>query len=92
MYNNFISLLSKSFADVPVSSDGYPFVDTICGAGDDVVQLVGHAPRARHVCHTAGTIKFGSQDVVQHATCVTDLKTAWLDASDLGDRKYLVSN
>lgn len=79
-----LSLLTNH---VPVPSDGHTFIDAICGAGDDVVQLVGHAPRARHICYTARAIQFGSQDVVQHATCVADLKTAWLDASDLKQRK-----
>lgn len=72
---------------VPVSSDGHTFIDAVCGAGDDVVQLIGHASRPRHICHAAWPIKFGSQDVVQHATCVADLKTAGLDATNLGDRK-----
>lgn len=72
---------------LPVSSDGHTFIHAICGAGDDVVQLVGHSAGARHVCNAARAIQFGSQDVVQHAACVADLKTARLDATDLGDRK-----
>lgn len=77
---------------VPVSSYGNTFIDAVCGARDDVVQLVGHSPRARHIRNTARTVKFGSQDVVQHTACVANFKTAWFDATNLRDRKQLVSN
>ena len=38
---------------VPVSSDGHALIDTIGCPGDDVVQLIGHATRARHIGNTS---------------------------------------
>lgn len=71
---------------IPVSSNGHAFIDSISSARDDVVQLIGHASRARHIRHTSRTVQFGGQDVVQHSTCVANLKATRLDATDLGDK------
>lgn len=67
----------------PVSTDGHTFKNTIGGAGDDVVELVGHAAWARHVGHAAGAIELWGEDVVQHASSVPDLEAARLDSSNL---------
>lgn len=68
---------------LPVSPDGHPLVDTISGPGDDVVELVGHAPGAGHVGHAARSVQLGCQDVVQHAPSVAYLKAAWFDPTNL---------
>lgn len=70
-------------AFVPVAADGHALVHAVGGAGDDVVEFVGHAAGARHVGHTAGPVQLGRQDVVQHAARVADLEAARLDASHL---------
>lgn len=82
--HNFLK--QKGF--IPVSSDGHAFINAICSARDDVVQLVGHASRAGHVRHASRTVQFGGQDVVQHAARVADLEAARLDATNLGDEVY----
>lgn len=70
-------------ASVPVATDGHALVHSVRGARDDVVKFVGHAPRARHVGHTAWPVQLGRQDVVQHATRVADLEAARFDAAHL---------
>lgn len=75
--------LSPICTHTPVSSNGYTFVNSISGAGDDVVELIGHAPRAGDVGHAAWPVQLGCQDVVEHSTCVSDLKTARLYSSNL---------
>lgn len=59
MFQKIIILRPKP-VNTPVSSNGHPFIHAICRAGDDVVQLVGHASRAWHIRHTTRAIKFGS--------------------------------
>lgn len=73
-------------SDIPVPADGHTFENTVCGAGDYVVEFVGHAARAGHVGHAAWTIQLGGEDVIQHAASISDFETAWLDPSHLDER------
>lgn len=68
---------------LPVPANGHTFKNAIGGAGNDVVKFIGHATRAGHVSHAARPIELGGQDVVQHASGISDLETAWLDSSNL---------
>lgn len=77
---------------IPVPTNGHAFENTVCGAGDYVVEFVGHATWAGHVGHAARTIKRGGEDVIQHASSVPDLETAWLDSSDLDKNRQNVSS
>lgn len=76
-------LTQPTYDYTPVSADCHAFKNAIRSAGDDVVELVGHAARAGHVGHAAWTVKLGGQDVIQHASSVADLKAARLYSSDL---------
>lgn len=67
----------------PIPSNGHSLVDSIGSAGDDVVELVGHPSRARHVRHAPWSVELGGQDVVQHSSGVADLETARFDPSNL---------
>lgn len=67
----------------PVPANGHTLIDAICGPRDDIVELIGHAPRTRDVGHAARAVQLGGQDVVQHPACISNLKAPRLDASNL---------
>lgn len=72
---------------LPVPTDGHTLVDTVCGPRDDIVEFVRHASRTRDIGHTAWAVEFGSQDVVQHPTSISNLKASRLDAPNLQRQK-----
>ena len=37
---------------IPVTANGHALVHAICGPRDDVVELIGHAARSRHISNT----------------------------------------
>lgn len=71
----------------PVPANGHTLIDAICSPRDDIVELIGHAPRTRDIGHAAWAVQLGGQDVVQHPACIPDLKAPGLDASDLEGQK-----
>ena len=64
--------------------NGHALVNTIGRVGDDVVQLVGHTARLGDVSDRALAVQLGGDDVVHHATSVTNLEGSRLDASHGG--------
>lgn len=85
-------VVSKHRAWVSVPTNGHTFINSISSTGDYIVEFIGHAARAGHVGHAAWTVELGGKDVIQHASCVADLKTAWLDSSNLGANKQVFSH
>lgn len=67
---------------VAVTTNGDTLVDTVGVLRDDVVQLVGHTTRLRDVADGALAVELGGDNVVHHATSVTNLEAAGLDATD----------
>eukprot|EP00042_Codosiga_hollandica_P036398 m.278177 g.278177 ORF g.278177 m.278177 type:complete len:466 (+) comp54882_c0_seq10:1212-2609(+) len=77
-------MLQESGARIPVASNGHSFVDTVCIAGNDVVQLIAHATRTRNVRDASWTIQLRGQHVVDHSASVANPEAARFDAPDRG--------
>lgn len=77
-------VVNESGTGVPVATNGNTLVHTIGGLGNDVVELVGHATRLGDVTNGTLAVKLGGNDVVHHATSVTNLVSTGLDATDGG--------
>jgi hypothetical protein len=77
-------VVDESGTGVPVATDGNTLVHTIGGLGNDVVELVGHATRLGDVTDGTLAVELGGNDVVHHATSVTDLVSTGLDTTDRG--------
>lgn len=75
---------------VPIPTDGHTFKYTISGAGDYIVKFIGHAAWSGHIGHASWAIQLGGEDVIQHASRIPDLETAWLDSSNLDKTKQKV--
>ena len=77
-------VVDESGTRVPVATDGDTLVHTVGGLGNDVVELVGHTAGLRNVTDGTLAVKLGGNDVVHHATSVTDLVSTRLDTTDSG--------
>eukprot|EP00123_Amoebidium_parasiticum_P009668 comp19635_c0_seq1/m.23182 comp19635_c0_seq1/g.23182 ORF comp19635_c0_seq1/g.23182 comp19635_c0_seq1/m.23182 type:complete len:487 (+) comp19635_c0_seq1:1309-2769(+) len=77
-------MVHEGRAGVAVTANGNALKHTVGVAGNDVVELVGHATRPRHIGHRAGAIQLGRDDVVHHAASVADAEAAGLDATHCG--------
>ena len=77
-------VVDESGTGVPVTTNGNTLVDTVGGLGNDVVELVGHTARLGDVTNGTLAVELGGDDVVHHATSVTDLVRTRLDATDCG--------
>jgi hypothetical protein len=77
-------VVDESGTGVPVTTNGNTLVHTVGGLGNDVVELVGHTTRLGDVTNGTLAVKLGGNDVVHHATSVTDLVRTRLDATDGG--------
>lgn len=77
-------VVDESGTRVPVTTNGNTLVDTVGGLGNDVVELVGHATGLGDVTDGTLAVELGGDDVVHHATSVTDLVRTGLDATDGG--------
>jgi hypothetical protein len=84
-----ISLVAENMVDegrsrVSIAANGHTFVDTIGNICDDVVKLVGHTTRLGDVCDGTRAVQLRSDDVVHHATSVTDLECTRLNSTNGG--------
>lgn len=77
-------VVDESGTGVPVATNGNTLVHTIGGLCNDVVELVGHTTRLGDVTNGTLAVKLGGNDVVHHATSVTNLVRTGLDATDGG--------
>lgn len=77
-------MVDKCRAGVSVTTNGNTLVDTIGCVTDDVVQLVGHTSGLGDVSDGSRAVELGCNDVVHHATSVTDLECSGLDATNSG--------
>ena len=77
-------VVDESGTGVPVATNGNTLVHTVGGLGNDVVELVGHATGLGDVTNGTLAVKLGGNDVVHHATSVTDLVSTGLDTADSG--------
>lgn len=82
-----IGLVAEEVVDegrtgVAVTTDGDTLVGTVGDEGEDVVQLVRHTTRFRDVTDGTRTVELGRDDVVHHATGVTNPEAAGLDTAD----------
>jgi hypothetical protein len=77
-------VVDESGTGVPVTTDGDTLVHTVGGLGNDVVELVGHTTRLGYVTNGTLAVELGGNDVVHHATSVTDLVSTGLDATNGG--------
>lgn len=84
-----VGLVSKHVVDeggtgISVTTNGNTLVNTVGVLGDDVVELVGHATRLGDVTNRTLAVELGGDNVVHHATSVTDLEATRLDTTDSG--------
>jgi hypothetical protein len=77
-------VVDESGTGVPVATNGNTLVHTIGGLGNNVVELVGHTTRLGDVTNGTLAVELGGNDVVHHATSVTDLVSTRLDATNGG--------
>lgn len=77
-------VVDESGTGVPVTTNGNTLVHTIGGLGNDVVELVGHTTRLGDVADGTLAVELGGDDVVHHATSVTDLVRTGLDTTNSG--------
>jgi len=77
-------VVDESGTGVPVTTNGNTLVHTVGGLGNDVVELVGHTTRLGNVTNGTLAVELGGNDVVHHATSVTDLVRTRLDTADGG--------
>jgi len=75
-------MIDKGRARVTITTDGNTFVGAVGDEGEDVVELVGHAPRLRDVTNRAGAVELRGNDVVHHPSRVSDPEAARLDTTD----------
>jgi hypothetical protein len=75
-------VVDKRGTGVPVTTNGNTLEHTIRSVCDDVVQLVGHATGLGNVGDGARAVELGGDNVVHHATSVTDLERAGPDTTD----------
>lgn len=84
-----IGLVSEQVVDeggsgVSVTTNGHTLVDTVGVVGDNVVELVGHTTRLGDVTNGTLAVQLGGNNVVHHATSVTNLEAARLDTTNSG--------
>lgn len=77
-------VVDESGTGVPVTTNGDTLVHTVGGLGNDVVELVGHTTGLGDVTDGTLAVELGGDDVVHHATSVTDLVRTRLDTTDGG--------
>ena len=77
-------VIDESGTGVPVATDSDTLVHTIGGLGNNVVELVGHTAGLGDVTDGTLAVELGGNDVVHHATSVTDLVSTGLDTTDSG--------
>lgn len=82
MYHQPQNMVQKRSGRISVATDGNALINTVGRSRNDVIQLVRHTTRSRDIRDTSWSIELRHEDVVQHATGVTDLKAAWLQAAN----------
>jgi hypothetical protein len=77
-------MVDKSGTGVSVTTNGNTLVDTVGVLRDNVVELVGHTTRLGDITNGTLAVELGGNNVIHHATGVTDLEATGLDATDSG--------
>lgn len=75
-------MVDESGTGVTVTTDGHTLVYTVGVLRDDVVQLVGHTTGLGNVANGTLAVELGGNNVVHHATSVTNLVGTGLDTTD----------
>lgn len=76
-------MVDESGAWITIPTNSHSFTDTIRMMCNDIVEFVRHSTRAGNISNTSRAVQLRVEDVVHHATSVSNLQAARLDPTDL---------